>query len=165
MMIAGEVETVPKLRRLALVVIAAHWIVAVSHLFVAAKILPAPNHVSWLGITFISLGHWLVLIALWKLGDKVAGLVLLIFFLAALGADVYEHFLHAAPNNLLMVATGRWTAWFDASVFALLALEILGCSLGILSVVGKTRRRPSEPSFSPSFNKQGPREHFFRQLI
>jgi hypothetical protein len=124
-------------RRLGLLLVIAHWIVAVWHLFLAAKILPAPNnHVSWLAIILISFGHLGVSIALWKLSDRLSGLVLLIFFLAAGGADLYEHFLHASPNNVFMVAAGTWTARFDVSVFVLLVLEILGFSLGILSFGG-----------------------------
>jgi len=126
-----------KPRTLAVLVVGAHWILAVWHLFLAARILPAPNHnVSWLAIVLITSGHWCVLVALWKLSDKLSGLVSLIFFLAALGADLYEHFLHPAPNNIFMVAAGGGTAWFDASVFGLLALEILACSLGILLLGG-----------------------------
>jgi hypothetical protein len=118
---------------LALVVVIAHWIVAVLHLFLAAKVLPAPNNnVSWMAITLITLGHLVVSVALWKLSDKLTGLVSLIFFLAALSADLYEHFFHASANNVFMVAFGDWTAQFDASVFSLLALEMLGCLLGIL---------------------------------
>jgi hypothetical protein len=120
-----------KPRTLAIVVVA-HWIVAVCHLFLAANILPAPNNnVSWLAIILITSGHLCVLIALWKLMDKLAGPVSLLFFLAALIADLYEHFLHASANNVFMVAASGWTCWFDASVFVLLALEIVGCSLVI----------------------------------
>ena len=108
-------------------VVVAHWIVAIWHLFIAAKVLPPPNNkVSWLAITFITLGHLAVSIAVWKLRDKLAGLVSLIFFLAALGADLYEHFLNASANNVFMVAPGDWTARFDASVFVLLAIEVVG---------------------------------------
>lgn len=122
-----------KPRALALLVVVAHWMVAVSHLFLAAKILPAPNnHVSWLAIILMTSGHLAVSIALWKLSDKLAGLVSLIFFAAALGADLYEHFLHASANNVFAVAPGVWTTGFDASVVVLVVLEILGCSLGIL---------------------------------
>jgi hypothetical protein len=68
-------------RMLTLLVVVAHWIVAVGHLFLAAKVLPAPNNnVSWLAITLITFGHLAVSIALWKLNDKFAGLVSLIFF-------------------------------------------------------------------------------------
>src|SRR5579872_3118333 len=124
-------------RMFALLVVAAHWIVAISHLFFAAKVLSAPNNVvSWLAIVLISSGHLAVLILLWKLSEKPAGFVSLIFFLAAMSADLYEHFLHASQNNVLMVAAGSWTARFDASVFVLLALELLGCTLGILLVGG-----------------------------
>jgi len=131
-----------ELRRLALLVVMAHWIIAVGHLFLAAKILPAPNNnVSWVAIGLISSGHLLVSIALWKLTDKLAGLVSLIFFLAALGADLYEHLLHASANNVLMVTVNHWTAGFDASVFVLLALEITGCTLGIFVVGGWWPRR------------------------
>lgn len=126
-----------KSRTFALLVVVAHWIVAVGHLFLAAKVLPAPNNeVSWLAIVLISAGHVVVSIVLWKLGDRVAGLVLLIFFIAAMSADLYEHFLHASANNVFMVAPGSWTAGFDASVFVLLALEIVGCSLGVLTAGG-----------------------------
>ena len=129
-----------KMRTLALLVVVAHWVGAVGHLFLAARILPAPNNnVSWLAIVLITSGHLCVSIALWQLSDKLAGLLSLIFFLAALGADLYEHFLHAAPNNVFMVASGDWTAWFDASVLGLLALEILACSLGVLLLGGMAR--------------------------
>jgi uncharacterized membrane protein len=135
-------------RMLALLVVVAHWIVAVGHLFLAAKVLPAPNNsVSWLAITFITLGHLAISIALWKLSDKLAGLVSLIFFLSASGADLYEHFLHASANNVFMVARGDWTGRFDASVFVLLGLEIVGCLLGILLLGGRTRN-DSQPKFA-----------------
>ena len=134
--------------RRTLLVVVAHWIVAIGHLFLAAKVLPAPNNsVSWLALTLITLGHLAVSIALWALSDKIAGLVSLIFFLAALGADLYEHFLHASANSVFMVAPGDWTAWFDASVFVLLALEILGCLLGILLLSGRTRSN-ARPQFA-----------------
>jgi hypothetical protein len=136
-------------RRLTLLVVIAHWLVAVLHLFLAAKVLPAPNNnVSWLGITLITLGHLGVSIALWKLSDKLAGLVSLIFFLAASGADLYEHFLHASANNIFMVVAPRnWTARFNASVFVLLGLEILGCLFGIL-LLGRRTRNNSQPRFA-----------------
>ena len=133
---------------LTLLVVVAHWIVAVGHLFLAAKVLPAPNNnVSWLAITLITFGHLVVSVALWKLSDKLTGLVSLIFFLAALSADLYEHFLQASANNVFMVAPGDWTARFDASVIVLLALEIVGCLLGILLLGGRTRNN-SQPKFA-----------------
>ena len=101
----------------------------------------------------IVVAHGGVSIALWKISDKLIGLVSIIFFLAALSADLYEHFLHASGNNVFMVAPGHWTAWFNASVFILLALEILGCSIGVLSLGGRTRKHSTpEPSNLP---KQG----------
>lgn len=125
------------LRMPALLVVAAHWIVAIVHLFLAAEILPGPNNsVSSLAIVLITAGHAIVLLALWKLGEKLSGLMLLIFFLAAMSADVYEHFLHASLNNVFMVASGSWTAGFDVSVFALLALELTACSLAIMLLGG-----------------------------
>ena len=127
-------------RMLTLLVVAAHWIVAVGHLFLAARVLPAPNnHVSELAVVLITLGHLVVSIALWWLSDKFAGLVSLIFFLLALSADLYEHFLHASANNIFTVASGDWTARFDVSVFVLLALEIAGCSLGVLLLINRPR--------------------------
>jgi hypothetical protein len=133
---------------LTLLVVVAHWIVAVWHLFVAAKVLPAPNnHVGWLAITLITFGHLAVSIALWKLSDKLGGLVSLIFFLAAMSADLYEHFVHASANNVFIVASGDWTARFDASVFVLLSLEIAGCLLGIL-LLGSRTKHNSESKFA-----------------
>jgi hypothetical protein len=133
---------------LTLLVVVAHWMIAVWHLFLAAKVLPAPNDkVSWLAITLITCGHLAVSIALWTLRDKLAGLVSLIFFVAALSADLYEHFLHASANNVFTVAPGNWTPWFDASVFVLLALEIVGCLLGILLLSGRTRNN-TQPKFA-----------------
>lgn len=126
-------------RKLAPVVVITHWIVAVSHLFLVARILPAPyDKVSWLGITFLTLGHWAVAILLWVLSDKIGGWVAVIFFLAAMSADLYEHFLQKSPNNVFdIVASGSGTIWFDASVIVLLALEIVGCLLGIVLLSGR----------------------------
>lgn len=136
-----------KPRMLALLVVIAHWVVAVLHLFLAAEVLPAPNNtISWMAVTLITLGHLGVSILLWKLSERLAGFISLIFFLAALSADLYEHFLHASANNVFTVAPGDWTAWFDASVFILLALEILGCSLGIL-LLGRRTRNNRRPQF------------------
>jgi hypothetical protein len=129
----------PTRRTLTLLVVVAHWIVAVGHLFLAAEVLPPPNNqVGWLAVTLITLGHLAVSLALWTLSDRIAGLVSLIFFLAAFSADLYEHFLHASANNVFTVASGGWTAPFDVSVFILLALEIVGCLLGILLLGGRT---------------------------
>jgi hypothetical protein len=133
---------------LTLLVVVAHWTVAVWHLFLAAKVLPPPNNnVSWLAITLITCGHLAVSIALWLLSDKLAGLVSLIFFLAAMSADLYEHFLHTSANNVFTLAPGTSTPLFDGSVFVLLALEIVGCLLGILLLSGKTRNN-SQPKFA-----------------
>jgi hypothetical protein len=135
-------------RMLTLQVVVAHWIVAVLHLFLAAKVLPPPNNsVSWLAITLITFGHLAVSIAVWKLSDRLAGLVSLIFFLAAFSADLYEHLLHASANNVFMLAPGSWTPRFDVSVFVLLALEVVGCLLGILLLGGRTRNN-SQPKFA-----------------
>ena len=143
-----------RLRTLALLIVVAHWIVAMWHLVLAASVLPAPNNnVSWLAIVLLTLLHGGVSLALWKLSDKFIGLVSLIFFLAALSADLYEHFLHASGNNVFMVAPGDWTAWFNASVFMLLALEILGCSLGVLSLGGGTKH--STPESNSNLRKKG----------
>jgi len=147
-----------KLRTLVLLVVVAHWIDAIWHLFLAAKVLPAPNnHVSWLAIILITSGHVGVSIALWKLREKLAGAVSLIFFLAALSADLYEHFLHASGNNVSMVAPGDWTALFDVSVFALLTLEILGCLLGISLLGGRTKNSTTTPRLNSNLNRQGPK--------
>ena len=125
---------------LALVVVVAHWIVAIWHLFFAAKILPAPNnHVSWVAITLITFGHLVVALALWKASYRFAGVVSLIFFLAAMSADLYEHFLHVSANNVFMVGSGDGTALFKASVVVLLLLEILGLLLAIMLLGGRTR--------------------------
>jgi hypothetical protein len=151
-------QPMTKARALGLLVVAAHWMVAIWHLFLAAKILPAPNnHVSSLAIILITSGHVVVSILLWKLGDKVAGFVSMIFFLAALSADLYEHFLHASQNNVFMVASGDWTAIFNVSVFILLALEILGCSLGTIVLGGKTRNSKSTPGLDLTSSKQSPK--------
>jgi hypothetical protein len=128
------------LRALALAVVFAHWAVAIVHLFIVARMLPSPSgHVSWLAVVLLSCLHLGVCVALLKLSPKHTGLVSLLFFLAAMTADLYEHFLHASANNIFMAPLGRWTSWFDASVYVLLALEILGCSLGIRSISGRMR--------------------------
>jgi hypothetical protein len=128
--------------KLTLLVVFLHWLVAVLHLFIAAKVLPAPNNiVSSLAITLISLGHLIVSVALWKLSPRLAGLAALIFFLAAMSADLFEHFLHPSANNVSMLAPSAWTAPFDVSVFILLALEFLGCLFAIMLLSGPISQR------------------------
>jgi hypothetical protein len=73
--------------------------------------------------------------------------VSLIFLVAALGPDLYGHFLQASANRVFMVAPGDWTAQFDASVFVLLALEIVGWLLGIRLLGGGTRNN-SQPKLA-----------------
>jgi hypothetical protein len=51
--------------------------------------------------------------------------------LVVLGANIYEHFLAPATNNVLRVAPGDWTLAFQISVYLPVFLEILGCWLGI----------------------------------
>lgn len=120
-------------RTFALFVVIAHWILAIGHLFIAARALPGPNNgVSWLAVILISSGHLCVVAGLWKLSDRPAGAVLSIFFLAALSADLYEHFAHTSANNIALATGAGLTGWFDASVFGLVALEILACLLGMV---------------------------------
>jgi hypothetical protein len=130
------------LRTLALAVVLSHWLVAILHLFIVARMLPPPeDHVSWLAVVLLSCLHLGVCVALLMLSPKLTGLVSLLFFLAAMAADLYEHFLHASANNIFMAPLGHWTFWFDASVFLLLALEILGCALGTRGLSGRMRDR------------------------
>lgn len=121
-------------------VVLAHWVDAVVHLFFVAGILPAPyDKVSPMAVILISVGHRLVAIVLWTLPKKWGGAISLVFFLAAMGANLYEHFLHEAPNNVFVLGFGARTAAFDASVFVLLALEIVGCLLAILLLGGRAK--------------------------
>src|SRR5207237_6017698 len=117
-------------------------------------LLPPKIIFSWLALVLLTSLYLVVSITLWNLSDKFTGLVSLIFFLAALGVDLYEHFLHKSPNNVFMVASGNWTAWFDASVFVLLVLEILGCSLGILVRGDRARKNKSTPELNSNLSKQ-----------
>ncbi len=129
-------------RALAQVIVVAHWMFAVSHLFVAARVLPSSNNgVSGMGVLLITAGHAGVAMALSMFSEKIGGVVSFTFFLAAMSADLYEHFLHASMNNVLLIASGSWTARFDSTVVVLLALEVMGCFLGIMSL--SPRERPS----------------------
>ncbi len=120
------------LRLYALLIIAVHWIVAAWHLFLVAKILPAPeNNVNWVAIGILTLLHFVALIACWKLCDRFTGLVLGVFFVLALGAGLYEHFLDSGLNNIVRVRPSDWVTAFRASVFLLVVIEMLGCWLGI----------------------------------
>ncbi len=122
-------------RALAQVIVAAHWMFAVSHLFVAARVLPSPNNsVSGMGVLLITALHAGVAIALSMFNEKIGGVVSFTFFSAAMSADLYEHFLHASLNNVFLITAGNWTARFDSSVVVLLALEVMGCFLGIMSL-------------------------------
>jgi hypothetical protein len=147
-----------KAKALVLFVVAAHWITAIWHLFLAANVLPAPNnHVSSLAVILITSGHMIVSILVWMLGDEVAGAVAVLFFLAAMTADLYEHFLHASQNNVFMVAPGDWTAIFNASVFILLALEIVGFLLGTIVLSGGVRKSKSTSGPDAKFGREGPK--------
>jgi hypothetical protein len=131
-----------RLRTFALLVAGAHWAIAIWHLFLAANVLPAPdNKVSWIAVVLLTLLHWSALILLWKLSDRFIAFVSLIFFSAALSADLYEHFLQPSLNNVFMVLPGDWAPWFKGSVYILLVLEIVGLSLGVLLLRGPTKGR------------------------
>ena len=135
------------MRRILLLVVVAHWIIAVAHLFVAARVLPTPNDtVSWVAITLITVGHLGMVLVSWRLSEGLTGLVSLLFFLAALGADLYEHFLHASGNNVFMLPRVAWTVEFVVSVVALLALEVIGLWLGILLLRKRSIRNKPIPS-------------------
>ena len=123
-------------RALAQVIVVAHWMFAVSHLFVAARVLPSPNNSvsSGMGVLLITVLHAGVAIALSMFNEKISGVVSFAFFFAAMSADLYEHFLHASLNNVFLITAGNWTSRFDSSVVVLLALEVMGCFLGIMSV-------------------------------
>jgi len=127
-----------KLRRLGLLIIGAHWLVGVWHLWLVAKILPGPdNKMYWFAITMSTLMHFGVSIAWWRLSDKVAGLILCVFLVAVLGAGIYEHFLGPGLNNIFRVPLTEWTSAFRASVYSLVVFEILGCWLGIRLMKGR----------------------------
>jgi len=121
-----------KFRRLGLLVIAVHWLVGVWHLLLVARILPSPDHKEyWFAIGLSTLLHFGVSVAWWKLSDRLAGLVLCLFLVAALGSGVYEHFVGPGPNNIFRVPPSDWTSAFRTSVFALVVFELLGGWLGI----------------------------------
>jgi hypothetical protein len=62
------------LRIFSLLVIAAHWTVAVWHLFLVTKIPDAPERtVNWLAIGLATLLHLALSFAVWKLSARVAG--------------------------------------------------------------------------------------------
>ncbi|HKW87650.1 MAG TPA: hypothetical protein VJN21_02730 [Candidatus Acidoferrales bacterium] len=124
-----------RLHSFMLVLIVVNWILVLGHLILVEKMLPGPEFkVSWAGvatITFINLIVLIVATALWRLSDKWAGGVLALFWTAALIAGVYEHFLQLAPNNVFRAPSGDWTGLFDASVFALLVVEVAGLWLAV----------------------------------
>jgi hypothetical protein len=121
-----------RLRMLAMGLIAANWILAVGHLYLVEKMLPRPEYkVSWAGVGMMTLLHLIAASATWKLSNRWAGGILVLFWSAAMISGVYEHFLHVGPNNIFRVAAGDWTGLFDGSVFALLAVEAAGLWLAI----------------------------------
>ena len=64
-------------RILGLIIIAAHGVLAVWHLFLAAKVLPAPeNTVSWLAVALASTLHLAVLVVWWLATERPASIVL-----------------------------------------------------------------------------------------
>jgi len=116
----------------------------VWHLFIVAKIPPAAsNNVNWLAVGLVTLFHFVVTVAWWKLSDRFASWVLFVFFVVVMGAGMYEHFLGPGTNNIFRVAPGSWTAAFQISVFLLVFFEILGCWLGIRFLMG--RGQTSDP--------------------
>lgn len=122
-------------RLFGLLIIAAHWAAAVWHFVLSAKIFPtAANGIDWLPIVFVSAVHLGVSVLWWTVSVRLAGWVLLVLLSTALGVGVYEHFLGPGPNTIFRVPPTNWTAAFRASVLVLLALEILGCWLGLRSV-------------------------------
>ena len=102
--------------------------IAVWHLFLAAKVLPAPeNTISWFALTTILRG-----------AQATSGIVLSLFFAAALTVGTYEHFVHAGRNNVFMVAPGEWKTIFQLSVAILTFLEIAEFWIGCRSLRDKS---------------------------
>ena len=97
--------------------IAAHWVTAIWHLFVAAKVLPGPtNDVNLFAVGLITLLHLGVAGAWKKLPDRLVGGILSAFFIAALAFGIYEHFLHPGGNNVFMVSASEWKTAFEVGV-------------------------------------------------
>lgn len=127
-----------RFRLVGFLIIAAHWLAAVWHLFIVARIPPvADNKVSWLAVGLVTLFHFVISVAWWKLSDRFAGSVLLVFFVVVTGAGTYEHFLGPGPNNIFRLAPGDWTVAFQMSVFLLVSFEILGLWLAIRFLKGR----------------------------
>ncbi len=126
-----------KLRQYMTLVILGNWVAGIWHLFLAAKVVAPPNNNgSWIAISVMTGLHLAVLAAVWKLPVKGTGIVSCLFFLAALVSGVYEHFLHPGANNIFKIVPSDSKTLFDASVYILAGLELLGCWLATRFLTG-----------------------------
>ncbi|HXT87299.1 MAG TPA: hypothetical protein VN745_09770 [Verrucomicrobiae bacterium] len=118
------------LRFWGVLIVGLHGGAAIWHLVVTARAVPSAGVMSLtLPITLIALVHAAVMFIAWLTAPRIVAWILSAFFIAMLIFDLYEHFLGAVPTNIFHVAPGEWVGLFRVSVFALLALELVGIAV------------------------------------
>jgi hypothetical protein len=100
----------------------------------------------WTPIAILSLAHISVATLWWSIPHRVAGpLGPLVFawFLIALAFGTYEHFLRAAPNNVLHLPPVAGAAAFRLSSVFLVLLELIGCALAFRFARASAKPNPT----------------------
>ena len=130
------------LRLRGLLVIAAHSLVAIWHLLLTTRVLPAMSLAqAWLAIGIFAAVHLVVAVVWWLLPSRPGGIFLFLLFAVALAFGTYEHFLSASPNNILRMSPGEGVTAFRISSILLFLLEAAACWFGF-----QTARIPPNPS-------------------
>lgn len=128
------VHRIRGLSLLATLVIIAHAIAFIWHLFVAAKIPPGlPGQL----VLFVAVavnaapvvGLTLLLLRIYRLAAVLIFLPMALMLV--LGA--YEHFLSFGPNSVFDIPDSEWAWSFRVSAILLVILELLGCWIGVRS--------------------------------
>jgi hypothetical protein len=117
---------------LAALVIIAHALAFIWHLFVVSKIPPGLPSQQILFVAIAGNGTPVIgLIFLLRRADRLAAVLILVpmAFVFVIGAR--EHFLNFGPSSVFAVSDPRWAWSFRASAVFLIILEILGCWIGV----------------------------------
>jgi hypothetical protein len=138
-MATAEEGSMKKLAVYTTLVVLAHAVIVVWHLFVLAKIPPGlTGHQVLSAAVAINVVPLMGLLLLWTDYPKLASILIFIPLVVGLSAGGFEHFLSNGPDSIFRMAATGWTLPFTTSAVLLAILELGGCWLSI-RLFGKAR--------------------------
>jgi hypothetical protein len=130
---------------LAALVIIAHALAFIWHLFVVSKIPPGlPSQQILFVAIAVNATPVIGLIFLLRRDDRLAAVLIFLpmAFVFAIGAR--EHFLNFGPSSVFGASDPEWAWSFRASAILLIILEILGCWVGVRLWLPQMQKQTSD---------------------